>query len=298
MVIEVEGKHQIGNISLYTKSWKPSTPSVAKVIFIHGFNDHINRYQELFGYLASRGIEVCGFDQRGWGRSVEKPSQMGLTGPTETVISDIVSFISSHLPSSVPVFVFGHSMGGGEALVLASDPKYADIVGQIRGWIVESPLIGIVKENEPSKLTILFSRAVGKLLPTKQRFSSLPADILSRDPEVIKSLNEDPLLHGLGTLEGLFGMFDRTNDLSSGNIKLNKEVRSIWIGHGTKDKATSFEASKEWYEEECKYVEDKEFKAYVDWYHQLHADSPETRPIFAEDVGNWILSRVRENSKL
>lgn len=268
------------------------------MIFIHGFNDHINRYQEIFASLSSRGIEVSGFDQRGWGRSVENPSQRGLTGPTDIVISDIVSFISSQLPSSIPLFVMGHSMGGGEALVLACDPKYAGIVGQIRGWILESPLIGFAKGNEPNKAAVFFSRVVKQLLPTKQRFSALPPENLTRDPEIVKSLKTDPLLHGLGTLEGLSGMLDRMTYLTCETTKLNKEVRSIWIGHGTDDKATCFDATKNWYEEKCKYVEDKEFKAYVGWYHQLHADLPETRAIFARDVGNWILSGVKGNSKL
>jgi acylglycerol lipase len=48
MAKEVEGTHQIGDISLYIKSWLPEGPPKAKVIFIHGFNDHINRYYNLF----------------------------------------------------------------------------------------------------------------------------------------------------------------------------------------------------------------------------------------------------------
>ncbi len=73
---------------------------------------------------------------------MKKPGEQGLTGPTSQVISDIVSFIKAQLPSSVPVFVMGHSMGGGEALILASDPQHADLVKNVRGWLLESPFIG------------------------------------------------------------------------------------------------------------------------------------------------------------
>ncbi|QSZ34734.1 hypothetical protein DSL72_007589 [Monilinia vaccinii-corymbosi] len=294
MYKEVEGTHQIGSQSLYTKTWIPdgpgSCPTIAKLIFIHGFSDHINRYYQLFPTLASRGIEVHAFDQRGWGRSVTKPSEKGLTGPTSLVISDIVSFINTQLPSPVPVFVMGHSMGGGEALTLASDPQYADLMNSIRGWILESPFIAFPKGYEPSLVTVFFGRLAGKLLPHKQMVNRLPPENLTRDPEVVKSINEDKLMHNTGTLEGLAGMLDRTAALNKGKAKLNPGVKSLWLGHGTEDKGTSFEGSEKWFNQQTE-LKDKEFKRYEGWYHQLHADLPTDRDIFAKDVGDWILAR-------
>jgi acylglycerol lipase len=309
MPTEVEGTHQIGDISLYTNTWKvrpikpppqlhltghlqPDGPPVAKLIFIHGFNDHIHRYYELFPTLASRGIETAAFDQRGWGRSVHSPSQKGLTGPTSLVISDIVSFIKAQLPSNVPVFVMGHSMGGGEAITLASDPQYADLMPSIRGWVLESPFIDFPKGFAPNSVEVFLGKLAGKLLPHMQRLSPLPPENLTRDPAVVKSLKEDKLLHDTGTLEGLSGMLERTKAMAEGKTKLNKGVRSIWLGHGTKDMGTSYEASKKWIEN-CG-VQDKEFKTYEGWYHQLHADLPDDRAIFAKDVGDWILARLGE----
>lgn len=224
--------------------------------------------------------------------------QKGLTGNTKVVIGDIVSFISSHLPSSVPVFVMGHSMGGAEVLHLACDRKYAEIVGQIRGWILESPFIAFPKGYEPNFLTIFFGRLAANFLPRKQMASPLPPENLTRDSEVVESLKNDPLLHGYGTLEGLSGMLDRSNDLADGKVTLNKEVKSIWLGHGTEDKATSFDGSKKWFETHCQDVEDKEYKIYDGCYHQLHADLPAERLKFADDVGDWILNRVKREVKL
>src|SRR5436190_14502002 len=57
----------------------------ARLVFIHGFSDHINAYGILFPTLATLGISTYGFDQRGWGRSVHSPSEKGLTGPTSLV---------------------------------------------------------------------------------------------------------------------------------------------------------------------------------------------------------------------
>lgn len=310
MPTEVEGTHQIGDVSLYTKTWKvsqqedptpnipmlippfqPDGPPVAKVIFIHGFNDHINRYYDLFPTLAFRGIETLSFDQRGWGRSVKNQADKGLTGPTSLVISDIVSFIKTQLPSPVPVFVMGHSMGGGEALTLASDPLYEDVIKQIRGWILESPFIAFPKGFAPNFVTIFFGKLAAKALPKMQRISALPPENLTRDPNVVKSMKEDTLLHDYGTLQGLEGMLHRAELLDTGKAKLSPSVNSVWLGHGTEDKGTSYEASKKWIEAQTQ-LDDKEFKSYTGWAHQLHADLPETQPVFAKDVGDWILARV------
>ena len=65
---------------------QPDVSAKALVVFLHGFSDHVNRFLEFFSVLASQGIEVHGFDQRGWGRSVHSKAERGLTGPTSTVM--------------------------------------------------------------------------------------------------------------------------------------------------------------------------------------------------------------------
>jgi len=298
MTTEIEGTHEIGDVSLYTKTWKPDGGPKAKLVFIHGFNDHCNRYYELFPTLAGRGIETKAFDQRGWGQSVKKPADEGRTGPTSLVISDIVSIIKTVLPSDVPVFVMGHSMGGGEAATLMSDPLYADLTPEIRGWLLESPFMDFTPESKPGPITVVLGRLAGKVMPYRKMYSSPPPENVTRDPANAKSLKEDKLLHGAGTLEGLASMLDRTAALNTQKAKLNKGTKAIWIGHGTADLGTSYAASKKWFDEQTT-VEDKEFKTYEGWSHQLHADLPDNRGVFAKDVGDWILARIGEaKSKL
>ena len=96
---------------------QPTPPALAKIVFVHGFSDHCNAYHDLFSNLALSRIEVHAFDQRGWGRSVKRVSERGLTGPTSQVLDDITSIVHSQLPRSVPFFLMGHSMGGAEVLV-------------------------------------------------------------------------------------------------------------------------------------------------------------------------------------
>lgn len=260
----------------------------AKLIFLHGFSDHVNRYYDFFPYLASQGIQVHGFDQRGWGRSIPEPSHRGLTGPTTLVLSDIAAFITSQLPSSVPVFVMGHSMGGGLALSLASTREYDGLVDKIRGWIVEAPFLAFPEGEEPSALKVFMGRLVGRIFPRQHLKNPIPVEYLTRDEEVQKSVADDPLCHDTGTLEGLAGMLDRTSSLSGGKWDLSKNVRSLFVTHGTEDRVTSYKASRAWFD--AQKVKDAEFKAYEGCLHQLHVDL--CKEEFYRDVGAWILERV------
>jgi acylglycerol lipase len=52
----------------------------------------------------------------------------------------------------------------------------------------------------------------------RQLTNKLDPKLISRDPEVCKGFDEDPLCHDTGTLEGLAGMLDRTSSLSSGKV--------------------------------------------------------------------------------
>jgi acylglycerol lipase len=278
--------------------FQPATPPKAKLIFIHGFSDHVNRYYELFPTLASRGIEVHGFDQRGWGRSSEVTGK-GHSGPTPRVIADVAAFIRSQLPSEVPVFLMGHSMGGAEVLTLACSPEYADITGQLRGLLTESAHLGFPAGGEPSSITVMLGRLAGRILPKFRKVHIIDPKLLTRDPAVQKSLTDDELCHNTGTLEGLAGLLDRAENLSTGNMRVNDNLRSLWISHGTGDQCTSCPASKKFLEAQT-HIQDREFKPYEGWSHQLHADLPDNRGIFAKDVGDWILARSSdgERSKL
>ncbi|KAF3770698.1 hypothetical protein M406DRAFT_344295 [Cryphonectria parasitica EP155] len=297
MVQEIEGEFQVGNVRLYRKTWLPddATPTVAKLVFIHGFSDHLGRYYGFFPFLASSGIAVYGFDQRGWGRSVRRPAERGLTGPTSQVLSDIAAFITQvAIPApptaSTPLFVMGHSMGGGEVLALASTPEYAaSVVAPVRGWLLEAPFVAFDDKEKPSALKVFAGRLAGRVLPHMHLANPIPVEYLSRDPAVQQSLQEDELCHDTGTLEGLAGLLDRTADLASGKLKLSPKVKSLWIGHGDKDIATSYPESKKWFDRQTQ-VEDKTFKTYEGWLHQLHADVG--REEFYEDVKAWILKRI------
>ncbi|KOS17364.1 putative monoglyceride lipase [Escovopsis weberi] len=283
-----EGQFEHDNVSFYTKTWTPEGPTKAKLIFIHGFSDHINRYNDFFPRLAKHGIQVLGWDQRGWGRTAKKPSDKGLTGPTSLVLADMAAFIEDKLPSDAPVFLMGHSMGGGQVLTLAGEARYRPLVGQLRGIVLDSPFIGFTKGEEPNVLKVALGRLAARVFPRQQLVHLIPPEHLSRREDVVASIREDPLCHNTGTLEGLASLLDRTGALQSGAVKLSREVRSVLLAHGTRDLTCSYDRAAEYLAAQT-HVEDRTFKSYEGAYHQLHADLCEDE--FTVDLVAWIMER-------
>ncbi len=265
-----------------------------------------NAYYTLFPTLATHGIQTHAFDQRGWGRSVQNDiTKRGLTGPTSQVLADINSFLCTLLPFTIPVFLMGHSMGGGEILAYAAlGPQ--SVREQITGYLAEAPFIAFPPPAAPSRLKVLLGRFAGKWMPERQMVQKLDAEQLCRDKQVCKDWVEDELCHDTGTLEGLSGMLERAEHLASGKVKIQGENVRVWVGHGSADTVTSFEASKKFMGELS--VQDKEFRAYDGWFHKcrclftlrraclltcdtVHAEPGEDKITFANDVAAWILAR-------
>lgn len=280
-------------LELFTKTWHPSSPAKAQLVFVHGFSDHIDSYGILFPTLAEQGIEVFGFDQRGWGRSVHTAHQKGRTGPTKTVLADITGFIENLPKSDVPLFLMGHSMGGAEVLLYAATgPR--EVLSRIRGFIAESPFVALHPDARPWKATVVLGRLAGRLLPHMQMVNKLDPSKLSRDPDVGAAWVADPLCHDTGTLEGLAGMLDRASELDEGKVVLGDGAGEggktrLWIGHGTADGVCDYNATRRWYERAK--VEDKEMRVYEGWYHKLHSEPGSDKVSFAQDVAKWMLER-------
>jgi acylglycerol lipase len=212
------------------------------------------------------------------------------------------------IPSPIPLFLMGHSMGGGEVLCYAAQgPK--EIRQHIRGYLLESPFVDFDPKSKPNFLTVFFGRLAGKLLPHRQLINKLDPTLISRDPAVCQAFNDDGLCHDTGTLEGLAGMLDRTAQLSSGKIIIPDDageggVTRIWIAHGDADGITNHDASKRL--ADALQVKDKEFKSYAGYYHRcknsqnvydlrltlvVHDEPGEDKEVFMNDVANWILAR-------
>ncbi len=284
---------------------------------MHGFSDHCNNYYNLFPSLAIRGITVYAFDQRGWGRSASAKSQRGDSGPTDTVLADIRSFLNHTVSrpgphedvrnsASTPLFLMGHSMGGAEVLFLSLLQSQPQPLPKLSGIVVGSPWIALHPSAQPSGFTIAAGKLASKVLPRRRLVQKLDPKNLCRDQQVCRDYEKDDLCHDTGTLQGLAGALQRAADLTTlakgqsvhgmglknglGIDQPELETVPIWIGHGTEDRITSCASSQAIFEKLD--VEDKTLKLYEGAFHKLHAEPDGVAEEFADDVANWILART------
>lgn len=117
--------------SFYTRTYDvpaEAGPAKAHIVFVHGFAEHIGRYENTFPVYASKGISVFAYDQRGFGRtaldekSKSAKSSWGVTSWKDQQ-EDIAFFIlreRKRLDATIPIFLMGHSMVSDSSCVYRS----------------------------------------------------------------------------------------------------------------------------------------------------------------------------------
>src|SRR6056297_3501404 len=104
-----EEQIKFGRKTIYTVSYDCPDP-LASVLIVHGLGEHIDRYERFAKQLNEHRLNVYGFDNLGHGKS------KGIRGYTSvedtiTLIEMMLKKITTTVPS-VPVALFGHSLGG------------------------------------------------------------------------------------------------------------------------------------------------------------------------------------------
>ncbi|PFH52178.1 hypothetical protein AMATHDRAFT_140634 [Amanita thiersii Skay4041] len=262
----------------YTRTYTPQSGTAkAAIVFTHGFADHVARYSKFHTKLAENGLQIFAFDQRGFGRTAMDTeghkSPHSAYGKTcwNDQMTDIVwaiDHVRKSIPS-VPVFLMGHSMGGGEVLGFATQskdsPHYAK-VASLSGVIATSPLILLTKPA--AKPLRMIGSLMGKVAPNM----SFPADVdpsaLSHDPSVGEDYLKDPFTRQHGTLRGLDDMLSKGEQLlESRHVNWQDNIPML-ICHGTADRVTSYTATESFYKKIT--ARDKKLASFTDGYHELH----------------------------
>ena len=104
--------------NFYTRTYTPSGPPKALLVFMHGFIEHIGRYEHVFPKWQERGIAVFSMDQRGFGRTSEDldhrsaNSSYGKTSGVDQLMDAEWAIQSGReaFGEHVPTFLMGHSM--------------------------------------------------------------------------------------------------------------------------------------------------------------------------------------------
>lgn len=257
---------------LYAREWQPESELRGVICLVHGLGEHSGRYANLALALNRAGYVVLTYDQRGHGKS---SGQRGHTPSYETLLDDINCFSrkSLQLFPSLPMFLYGHSLGGNLVLnyVLRRQPKFA-------GVIVTSPWLRLTVE--PSLLLRQLASFLNKLWPTFSMSSGLELNALSRDPIVVDTYNVDPYVHDRISVR-LFVTVNQAGHWAIDNA--TQFNMPLLLMHGGGDRITSVEATMLFASNVKK---DHTLKIYPGLYHELHHE-PEKEEI-ASDLINWL----------
>lgn len=183
-----EGRRDLGaGMSAYWRAWSPAGQPRALVVVVHGFGEHSGRYHDLGTRLAAAGFAGYAADHRGHGRSSGRGANIGRMALLVDDLDSFVDFAVGQVPG-VPVFLLGHSLGGLIALQYATEPGTADL----DGLVISGPAVEVtVGSAALRRVAGLLSALVPDL-----GVADLRADRkISRDPEVVRAYQQDPLVH-------------------------------------------------------------------------------------------------------
>ncbi|KAI8077908.1 Alpha/Beta hydrolase protein [Gilbertella persicaria] len=277
-----------GTNEIFTKTWKPASEPIATLVMIHGFGEHINRYNRMFEVFTSHGIECYGYDQRGWGETGKKSGQFGNNQGYNTALKDIDDAVLRTKKENVPHFLMGHSMGGGLVLnYLARGDTYKG-VKLLTGAIASASLITLSMPIPALKYYSL--RLISMVLPSITIQANVDPKGISHDENEIQAYINDPLLHDYATLATLRSFIDAGADILKTKAKLIKTP--ILYSHGDADPINAYKGTAEAYA--LTVSQDKELKTWPGLYHELHNETVPERDQVCQYYIEWIKKRCHQ----
>lgn len=259
-------------LQICAQGWEPEQGAKAVVCLVHGLGEHSGRYSSLANYLNENGYALLAFDQRGHGSS---QGQKGHTPSYEALMDDVDRLLAeadSRFPD-IPRFLYGHSMGGNLVINYALRRK-----PELVGVIASGPWLRLA--FEPSKFNVALARLMNRLHPSLSQPNGLDINAISRDPEVVRAYEEDPLVHDRISAR----LFVEMYQAGLWALDHGSEFRlPLLLMHGSADGLTSAGASEEF---AGKVGEKCTFKRWEGFYHEVH-NEPEHEEVF-EFIRTWL----------
>ena len=253
----------------------PGEKLKAVIIFIHGIGEHIQRYNYWASLFEKEGIGFTGVDLPGHGLSEGRRGNIKSYKLLMEVLDILINSEKQTFPG-IPVFLYGHSLGGGIVLdyLIRKNPD-------IRGSIVTSPWLRL--SFEPGRAKLIIASIMKNLLPGLIQPTGLQVSHLSHDETVVENYKTDPLCHGKISVSLFHGAITSAKYSLAHASEL--KIPTLLL-HGSNDLITSPEGSREFAAKNSMV----DFKIWDGGLHELHNEP------FKDDVFIYIIKWI--NSKL
>ncbi|GAA4271856.1 alpha/beta hydrolase [Aquimarina gracilis] len=260
---------------LFGQYWVPNDCK-AMVVLVHGMGEHSSRYADyVIPELLAKHIGVLTYDNFGHGKSNGKrghcPGYESLLAVVDTM------FVKAQaLTKGVPLFIYGHSMGGNLVInyVLRNRPEIA-------GAVLTSPFLRLAFQPPAWKMTM--GKLMQKIAPSVTLPSGLDVNAISRIPEEVEKYKNDPLVHDKVSPNFSFPIMEAGEWAIKNAATLDTPVLLL---HGTDDQIIDYKGSQEFSENtnQAKLI-------LVDGgYHELHKDLEKDKVI--RTITKWILKKL------
>jgi acylglycerol lipase len=266
----------VGGLRLYRQAWVPDGDARALLVLVHGLCEHSGRYHHVAARLAADGYAVQALDHRGHGRSEGTRALIDRMG---NAVADLHALVEATAPahSGLPVIMLGHSMGGLLAVCFALAHQE-----RLSGLILSAPLAAL---EAASPATRLAARVLSALTP---RLGVIRVDsaLISRDPEVVRAYDSDPLVfHGKLPARTVFELERAVRSLPA---SVHAITVPTLIMYGTADRLCPPAGSLGL--RDCIGAQDKTLNVYDGLYHEIFNEPEQERVL--EDVCAWLRERV------
>lgn len=251
----------------------PGENTRAVIVFVHGLGEHIQRYTDWADRFSREGIAFTGVDLPGHGRSDGRRGYIKNYRVLEEMIDILIDSCRKTFPG-VPVYLYGHSLGGGIVIdyILNVNPK-------IRGAIVTSPWLRL--SFEPPRIKVLLAAVMKSLVPGLIQPSGLNVSHISHDEAVVEKYKNDPLVHGKISV----CLFSGAMKAAKHSLEHAAEFQiPALLMHGGDDQITSPEGSREFASKAGK----THLKIWDGGYHELHNE-----PV-KDEVFNYIINWINQ----
>lgn len=265
-----------GGVEIFVQTWLPVGAIRAVVAIVHGIGEHSGRYDYVVRRMVDSGLAVTALDNRGHGRSGGVHGHIDSFADYREDVHNFIRDASLRFPNTF-LFLYGHSLGG----LIVTDYVLFHPEG-IDGLIVSGHPLRPTGAAKP--ILIFLARLLSRYRPRTTFDLGLDDNMLSRDPAVVKSYRDDPLVHrGVTARWGTESLaaVDRVR-ARAGEIRM-----PLLVLHGAADRINSAEGSRELVELASSV--DKKLIVYPGGYHEPHNDIDQDR--VASDVIHWILER-------
>ncbi|XP_076806979.1 monoglyceride lipase-like [Clavelina lepadiformis] len=267
------------NQHIFCKHWEPKDSPRGLVLIIHGYAEHCGRYDSIVEMFNSLGLHVFSHDHVGHGES--EGNRADVTD-YRVYLRDIlhhINLVKTKYPG-LPLYIFGHSMGGSLAILLAHEnPNLAKCV------ILSSPSIALPDQISPVKILAL--KCLFSILPNIG-VETLDPKMLSKDKTQVEKYQNDLLVyHGKILLRMGYQIYRMTEHIKS---ILHEISYPFLIIHGSNDCCCKCSGSEDMYQKAKS--SDKTFKIYQDGFHELMHEIGDVPDQFLADIKKWLQERV------